>query len=35
MRVANPNGSPESRSTALYEAILRLDNLAFLTICVP
>lgn len=27
MRVANPNGSPESRSTALYEAILRLDNL--------
>lgn len=27
MRVANPNVSPESRSTALYEAILRLDNL--------
>ena len=28
MRVANPNGSPEQpRSTALYEAILRLDNL--------
>ena len=27
MRVANPNSSPDERSTALYEAILRLDTL--------
>ena len=27
MRTANPQGSPAQRSTALYEAILRLQNL--------
>ena len=27
MRTANPQGSPAQRSTALYEAVLRLQNL--------